>query len=194
MLLEIKHQDSYSRGQLLLRSIFGMIYIVLPHIIVFSVVQIWGGILAFLAWWAILFTGSYPQSWFEFQVGMRRWMYRLSATTNNLVDGYPAVGPSGTSEVVFVDIPYPETLSRGLLIVKAMFGAFYVGIPHGFCLYFRMIATGFLSFLSWWAVLFTGNYPQGWHEFNVGTLRWMLRMDMYMSNLSDDYPPFSGKE
>jgi hypothetical protein len=35
-------------------------------------VGIWAGILGFLAFWVVLFTGSYPQSWFEFQVKLMK--------------------------------------------------------------------------------------------------------------------------
>ena len=194
MLLNIERQESYSRGLLLVRSFLGFIYIALPHFVVMSIVNIWTAILAFVAWWAILFTGRHPESMFEFQVKIRNWMMRLNASLYNLIDSYPSIGPNGTNDQVSVDIPYPESLSRGLLLVKTFFGPLYCGIPHGICLYGRLIATAFLNFLAWWVVLFTGGYPESWHAFNVGTLRWMLRFDMYMNNLSDNYPPFSGKE
>jgi hypothetical protein len=85
-------------------------------------------------------------------------------------------------------------VSQGLVLVRALFGWIYVGVPHGFCLYFRFIGTGVLMFLAWWAVLFTGRYPESWHAFNVGTLRWYTRIGLYLSYFTDEYPPFSGKE
>jgi uncharacterized RDD family membrane protein YckC len=85
-------------------------------------------------------------------------------------------------------------LSRGLLLLRAFFGFLYVGIPHGFCLTFRSWATGIIAFLAWWVVLFTGKYPETWHAFNVGTYRWMMRVQLYMGFFTDEYPPFSGKE
>ncbi|MEO1256412.1 MAG: DUF4389 domain-containing protein, partial [Bacteroidota bacterium] len=90
-------------------------------------------------------------------------------------------------------IPYPERLSRGTLILRALFGVIYVILPHGFLLFFRTIASSVLQFLAWWVVLFTAEYPQSWHEFNVGTLRWTLRVNVYMAFMTDEYPPFSGK-
>ena len=48
-------------------------------------------------------------------------------------------------------------------------------------------------YLSGFAVLFTGKYPKGMHDFQVGNLRWGLRVMAYMTMLSDKYPPFSGK-
>ena len=75
-----------------------------------------------------------------------------------------------------------------------LFGWIYVGVPHGFCIYFRFIGTAVLAFLAWFAVLFTGKYPAKWHAFNVGTFRWLNRIMLYMSNMTDVYPTFSGKE
>lgn len=195
MRLIIKHQESYSRGELLLRQIFGIFYIFLPHMFVLLFVSIWGSILRFLAFWIILFTGVYPESFFEFQLGLLKWQTRLNARMFNLSDGYPAFGVNATDEFTDIKMNKPEKLSRGLLIVKVMFGVFYVGIPHMFILYFRILGTMILNFLSFWAVLFAGRYPKSWHEFNVGTLRWMTRLNLYLGLwMTDEYPPFTGRE
>ncbi len=193
MNLEIKHQDSYSRGELILRTLFGFIYIAIPHLFLLIFISIASAVVTFIAFWAILFTGRYPQSMFEFQVKAMRWDLRLRSRLNNLSDGYPAFGLNATDDYVTFEVPYPESLSRGTLLLKAFFGFIYVIIPHGFLLIFRLIATSVLTFLAWWAVLFTGNYPASWHSFNVGTLRWGMRVNLYMSYMTDDYPPFSGK-
>jgi hypothetical protein len=189
---DIVRQDSYSRGELLLRTFFGGLYIAAPHLIVLMFLAIWSSIVSFIAWWSILFTGRYPQSFFEFQTKMLSWNMRLSASLGNLIDGYPAIGLSASHPAVRVNIPQPESLSRGKLLLRTFFGLFYVIIPHGICLYGRMIATGFLQMLSWFSILFTGSIPEGWFKFNVGTLRWSLRLNLYMANMTDTYPPFSG--
>ena len=193
MTFNVAQQESYSRGELILRTLFGAFYISMPHLFVLFFVGIWAGILHFISWWVILFTGRYPASFFEYQVKVISWTARLNAVTWNLAEGYPAIGTAGSHPAVTLEVPYPESFSRGLLLLRTFFGIFYVGIPHGFCLYCRMIATGFLNFLSWWSILFTGKIPENWFQFNVGTLRWMLRMNLYMNYLTDVYPPFSGK-
>ena len=194
MKFTINYQESYSRGELLLRTFFGVFYIMLPHLFLLLFVSIWSAILTFISFWVILFTGRYPQSFYEFQVNLIRWNIRVNARLYNLSDGYPSFGINGTDEYTDVQIPYPENLSRGLQILKLLFGVIYVGIPHGFVLLFRSLWTQILAFLAWWVVLFTGKYPQSWHEFNVGTLRWSTRVNLYLSYMIDDYPPFSGRE
>jgi hypothetical protein len=189
---DIAHQESYSRGQLLLRTFFGFIYIMIPHMFVLMFMSMAAGILRFIAWWAILFTGKYPKNFFEFQLSLIRWGTRVNARLLNLTDGYPAFGTSAIDNQIVVDIVYPEKLSRGLLIAR-LFAFLYVGIPHGFCLFFRLIACYFIVFIAWWAVLITGKYPAGMHSFVVGTLRWALRVGIYISFMTDEYPPFSSK-
>jgi hypothetical protein len=194
MKLTISHQERYSRGELLLRTLFGYFYILIPHAFLLGIVGIWSGILSFVTFWIVLFTGRFPESIFAFQVGYQAWSLRVNASYMNLVDGYPAFFPKGTSETVKLEVPRPEKVNQGLVIVRLLFGAIYVGVPHGFCLGFRLVGTGVLSFLAWWAVLFTGRYPERWHAFNVGTWRWATRIQMYLGYFTDTYPPFSGKE
>lgn len=194
MKFEIKHQESYSRGELLLRSFFGPIYIFIPHMFLMFFANIWSSIINFIAFWSILFTGRYPESFFEYQVGLIRWRTRVNATMYNLADGYPAFGTSVESDdSTVVEIEYPESISRGTTLLRMFLGSIYVILPHAFILVFRSIATSFLTMLSFWVILFTGKYPQSWHEFNVGTLRWGTRVGLYMGNMTDTYPPFSGK-
>lgn len=193
MTFNIKHAESLSRGELLLRTFFGWLYIFIPHAFVLFFLGLWGAILGFVSWWVILFTGRYPQSFFEYQVNLLRWRTRLSARQFNLADDYPAFGLTSVDPVIQVDVPYPQSLSRGMLLVKAFFGFFFVLIPHGFVLYFLAIAVLFINFIGWWIILFTGKLPVDLHDFIVGFLRWSTRVNLYMGNMTDVYPPFSLK-
>ena len=72
MKLTVVHQESYSRTEVILRTLFGAFYIVLPHAFILFFLSIWGGILAFVAFWVVLFSGRYPESMFEYQVQLMR--------------------------------------------------------------------------------------------------------------------------
>lgn len=193
MKLSITHQESYSRSELLLRAIFGVLYIVLPHVFLLFFFSLWGTILSLVAFIAIIFTGRYPESMFEYQVNLLRWNLRLTARTSNLADDYPAFGLDGTDEHTSLEVSYPERISRGLTIVRLLFGAFYVILPHGFILYFRILWGAILSIYAFFSVLFTAKFPKGAHDFLVGTIRWQYRVSLYMGNMTDTYPPFSSK-
>jgi len=131
---------------------------------------------------------------FELQAGLLKWTVRLSARAYNISDGYPAFGVNGTDEFTDLVIPYPEKVSRGLTLVRLLFGIFYVYIPHFFILYFRALFVGILVFLAWWVVLFTGKYPKEMHEWAVGQVRWQMRISLYMYFMTDQYPAFTGDE
>ncbi len=193
MKLSITYQESYSRSELLLRSFLGVFYITLPHVFLLVFCQIWSGIITFIAFWSILFTGKYPQSFFEYQVQMFRWSVRLQARARNMVDGYPAFFPSGTDTLTNFEMEYPENLSKGTLLLKMFFGFFYCILPHAFVLIFRTLWGQILTFIAWWVVLFTGRYPQSTHEFNKETILWGLRVNAYIGYMTDVYPPFNGK-
>jgi len=90
-------------------------------------------------------------------------------------------------------VEYPEHLSRGKALLKLFFGWLYVGIPHGFALFFYSIAAFVVLAISWWSILIFGRFPQGFFSFVEGLLRWNLRVNVYSSFLRDEYPPFSGR-
>jgi hypothetical protein len=194
MKLKVKNQETYSRLELLLRTLFGFLYIILPHYFILFFVGIWGAILRFIAFWVVLFTGKYPKSMFEFQVGLLRWSLRLSARIYNVADGYPAFGINGTDEHTQFEVEYPEKISRGLVLLRFFFGLIYVYIPHGFILMFRSMFVGILVFFAWWVVLFTGKYPASFHNWVVGQIRWGYRLSLYMNFMTDKYPAFTGDE
>lgn len=123
MTFEIKQQERYSRLSLVLRSFFGWFYILIPHAFVLMFVGMASAVLHVLAFWVVLFTGRYPQSWFEFQVKYMRWGLRVNASIYNLVDGYPAFGLNAQHEGITFDVAYPERISRASVLLRCFFGS-----------------------------------------------------------------------
>jgi hypothetical protein len=93
-----------------------------------------------------------------------------------------------------VTVDFPERLSRWQVIVKALFGWIYVGIPHGIILVFYGIAVSVITFVAFWVILFTGKYPRGLYDFVVGYMRWTERVNAYLSLMRDEYPPFTTEQ
>lgn len=82
----------------------------------------------------------------------------------------------------------PE-LSRWKWLVK-----WFLAIPHFIVLGFMWVAFTVLTFVAAVAIVFTGKYPRGIFDFNVGVLRWSWRVSYYATSGgigTDRYPAFS---
>ncbi len=65
-------------------------FLAIPHVFTLGILYIGVFICTAIAWFAILFTGSYPKSMWEFVVGVLRWTIRVEAYALLLVtDEYP---------------------------------------------------------------------------------------------------------
>ena len=137
----------------------------------------------------LLFRKKYPRWWFDWNLQLSRFLARVWVYAALLRDEYPS---TDEEQAVHLDFPYPDAakLSRGLPLVK-----WFLAIPHWIVLWFLWIGAAVCTIIAWFAILFTGKYPQGLFDYVVGVQRWSLRVSAYAILLiTDQYPPFSLSE
>jgi hypothetical protein len=159
----------------------------------------------------ILFTERYPRTIFDFNVGVLRWTWRVAFYAYGALgtDRYPPFALGRADYPATLEVPYPERLSRGLVLVKW----WLLAIPQYIVV--SVLGTGF-PWPSWWwsagwwdaggwwwpgligalalvaagGLLLFGRYPRDVFEILVGANRWVYRVVAYAALMRDEYPPF----
>jgi hypothetical protein len=179
-----------ARGWWLIKWLLGI-----PHYIILFFLWIAFIVVGIIAFFAILFTGKYPRSLFEFNTGVMRWTWRVGFYSYQALgtDKYPpfSMEPDDTYPAD-LQIEYPEKLSRGLVLVKWWLLAIPQYIITGIFMGGRNGGglTFILAIFAAIAVLFTGKYPLDIFKLVVGLNRWTIRVGAYASLMTDKYPPF----
>lgn len=150
-----------------------------------GVLGVVAGVTAIINWFIIVFTGRANQGIFELQQYYLRWRARALAYEALLRDEYPPFG----------DGPYPVQFDFPVVVDgrnrwTVGFRIFLL-IPQIIVLFFVLVAWFITAIIGWFAVLFTGHYPEGLWRFGQGVIRWVLRVESYALLLRDEYPPFS---
>lgn len=180
--LQIDYPEKANR----LTSFFRMI-VIIPIMFILSLISYTTSYLAMALVLMILFRKKYPRWWFDWNLGLTRFTMRVMSYAMLVTQDYPS---TDEEQGVHLKLIYPDAereLGRGMPLVKWL-----LAIPHYVVLFFLWIAVMVVTFIAWWAILFTGRYPRGMFDFVVGVLRWGLRVQAYTTLLTtDQYPPFS---
>jgi hypothetical protein len=176
-----------------------------PHFIVLFFLWIAFTVVSLTAFFAILFTGRYPRGLFEFNVGVLRWTWRVGFYSYSALatDKYPPFTLRDVPDYpARLEVEYPESLSRGLVLVKwwllalphyLVIGVFVGGAWAGAGidrLYGGGGLVGLLVLFAGIMLLFTGRYPTPLCDFVLGMNRWAFRVAVYATLMTDVYPPF----
>ena len=88
--LSVAYPEKSSRVLALLGVLFLFKTILLiPHLIILWALSFIQAIAIYISYWAVLITGKYPRSLFDFVVGVERWNFRVTVWLSGCVDSYP---------------------------------------------------------------------------------------------------------
>jgi hypothetical protein len=146
-----------------------------------------GGLLFLGPLLMIVFRQKYPRWWFDWNLELQRFISRVLIYLALMDDTYPS---TDQHQSVHLDYPYPASasdLNRWLPLVKWL-----LAVPHYILLIFLDIFALLVAIAAWFAILFSGRYPQDLFRFIEGVARWHNRVIGYALTLvTDEYPPFS---
>jgi Domain of unknown function (DUF4389) len=181
----------------------------IPHFVILIFLSIAFFLVSIVAFFAILFTGRYPRGMFDFNLGVLRWWWRVSYYTYGALgtDRYPPFTLQDVPDYpARLDVAYPETLSRGLVLVKwwllaipqylvvAVFAGAGAPADSNTDQWMRAYSypglIGLLVLFAAIALAYTGRYPRGIYDFVLGMNRWCFRVAGYAALMTDAYPPF----
>jgi hypothetical protein len=192
-----------SRGLWLIKWLLAI-----PHFIALFFLWTAFAVVSVIAFFAILFTARYPRGLFDFNVGVLRWSWRVGFYSYSALgtDQYPPFTLKDDPEYpARLEVEYPASLSRGLVLVKW----WLLALPH-----YLVVAVfaggawaawtgagpewmfssgglvGLLVVFAGVVLLFTGRYPSSLYDFVLGMNRWVYRVGAYAALMTDSYPPF----
>lgn len=165
----------------------------LPHMVIVWLLGYLSGAVMVISWIVVLITGKLPSSLAGMQAMYLRYSNRVTAYSGFLKDAYPpfsfdtaAHDPGDYAGETVEFQPELEDRNRLTVLLRLL-----LVIPQ----LIAVAIVGFVAWLAWivgfFAVLFTGHWPEGIRQFVVGSMRWSLRVYAYFMLLTDQYPPFS---
>jgi hypothetical protein len=166
----------------------------IPHWAILNALQDLSGIVAIISWFLILFTGRLPEALANLQCLIIRYGNRTYSYAGFLREEYPPFtfetdAPADPGSYPPVRTGFgPELENRNRLTVG--FRIILV-IPQVIVLAILVVAALVAWVIAFFAVLFTGRWPEGLRGFVVGVMRWGTRVSAYFLLLTDTYPPFS---
>lgn len=169
-------------------STFFRFLLILPHTIVLYVYGIGAFFGAVAAWFALLFTGRYPERLYDVLAGVTRYSTRYYAYYWLAADPFPPFDLGVHDEYpARLRIAPPKPEYRRLRVLFRIF----LAIPVWIIAYALQIVAQLAAIGAWFHILFTGRQHPGLQSaINLG-VAYQSKALAYTLLLTEDWPPFS---
>jgi hypothetical protein len=163
----------------------------IPWQIVVALYGIVAEIAAVIAWFAIVFTGRYPEGLYNFNVGFLRMASRVNGFNYLLTDEWPPFnGEENPQYPIRVGVAPPldeyNRLKTGLRLI--------FGIPVYLLAIVQSLILGVCALIAWFVILFTGRLGEGLFNPMRSAAAYLTRAGGYFLLITEDWPPFSLEE
>lgn len=165
----------------------------IPHYVILYVMQFVSQVIAFISWFVILFTGNLPEGLAGVQAMYVRYTMRTYSYTLFLREEYPPF-TFATTAADPLDDPRVRVDFQPALTDRNRVTVFFrliLVIPQAIVLAVLAFAASVVVVISFFMVLFTGQWSPGMRDFVIKVARWHVRVMAYWLLLTDVYPPFS---
>lgn len=159
----------------------------IPHIIVLYVWSLVAGLAVIVAWFALLFTGRYPQSLYDFVAGSQRYGTAVYGYIALLTDEYPPFSADTDDYPIHITIPPPKAEYNRLKVLFRII----LAIPVFIIVYAMQIVWEIGGFIAWFVIVIMGKQPKGLQDMIVLGVSYQQRAYAYIGLLTEDWPPFT---
>ena len=165
--------------------------VAIPWQIVAYLYGIVAGFAALFAWFALVFTGRYPEGLYNFNAGYMRMYNRMNGFYYLLTDEFPPFnGADDPGYPIRIGVPAPlDQYSRA----KAFF-RLIIGIPVMILAWVQALILMVCAIIAWFVILFTGKHPEGLFNPMRSAAAYHARAGAYFLLLTEDWPPFALEE
>jgi hypothetical protein len=184
--LHLPQQQTYSRGQALLRAFFGWLYLGIPGALLTYIYNFVNGILAWIAWWIVVFTGEFPKGLQNFMLDIEVSVIRWYVFMLGMRDGYPEVAPSQDANVISL-LPREWEYSRGRALLLVLLMPLYTMI-YGVVAILLWVVLGFVSWMQFFIVVFTGNMNEGLYNIMYDCVNLTFTIRLFLFGVYQKFP------
>ena len=180
----VQYDIAFDQERNRLTSFFRLI-IAIPWLIWAYVYGAIAYVAVIVAWFAMLFTGSYPPALYRFTAGFVRFMSRLVAFVVLATDDLPTFGGGPNDEHgVRIDIAEPPgSYSRAKTFFKIV-----LAFPQLVLSYGMQLLVGGAAFITWFRILFTGKQSATMNDTLLLGTAYYIRSTAFLLLLTEVHP------
>ncbi len=163
----------------------------IPHAVISYALRSLACAVALVYWLVLLFTGRLNRGLYGMMALYERYDSRATGFLVGFSETYPpfdfrAGGADNDAySPIKLELPEPPEFGSRKLALNIVFA-----IPHYVVLFVYAIAAVVVAVIGWFAVLFTGRWPQGMRDFLVRVSNYHYRVWLYAVMVETRYPKF----